>query len=532
MIRILIFLIGILFFAYVVTLLTSLDSRITGEAFGMRFDGPSGLIIGAVFVFFLVAIYATHKIKDILAIPAKIRARDAETRRSRGIAALTRGLEAVAAGDGDDASHHARLARRYLDEAALTRLLTAQAAQLSGDLAAAKESYSAMLAAPETEFLGLKGLYAQALAADDAEAAKGYAERAFRLRPNAHWAFSSVFDLGLERGAWRETREAVIQAHKNKVLETAKANRARAALLTADAYATANTDKAAAQNELDAALNLAPGFTPAAILAAQIALEAGKTGRAAGILETAFAESSHPALIKLYDRLYKDQSLEKRASKLRKLADKNTDSHEAALLRARAATLVEEWKTAVDELEALLARAPSAAAYGLMAKAAAGLHGEAAANVWLEYAANAPRDPRPGADGEFHLTRQGWARLIRDYMEFARLSPPPIEETVAGLSPDELRLLIAPPPEEPAAEGEQESAPARAESASSLDKETPLIDAGPEGQTSEPNIPADSPKENSVEASAETSALAPDEEDRIHDDDEAERAAAAARNVS
>ena len=219
MIRILMFLLGAVFFAFVITYLASLDSRITGEAFGWRFDGPSGLIVGAVFVLFLAAIYLTHKIKDILAIPAKIRAKDAQTKRERGIAALTRGLEAAAAGNGEDAAHHARVARRNLEDVALTRLLTAQAAQLSGDAATAKESFSAMLAAPETEFIGLKGLYAQAMSAGEVDAAKGYAERAFRLRPNAAWAFQSVFDLGLERGAWRETRDAVISAQKNKVID-------------------------------------------------------------------------------------------------------------------------------------------------------------------------------------------------------------------------------------------------------------------------------------------------------------------------
>ena len=43
------------------------------------------------------------------------------------------------------------------------------------------------------------------MAAGETDAAKGYAERAYRLRPNAAWAFQSVFDLGLDRGAWRET---------------------------------------------------------------------------------------------------------------------------------------------------------------------------------------------------------------------------------------------------------------------------------------------------------------------------------------
>ncbi|WP_428407444.1 heme biosynthesis protein HemY [Hyphococcus sp.] len=506
MIRILMFLLGIVFFAFAITVFASFDSRITGEAFGYRFDGPSGLIIGGLIVLFVAAIYLTHKVKDILAIPAKIKAKDAATRRERGIAALTRGLEAAAAGDGEDAAHHARVARRNLDDVALTRLLTAQAAQLSGDMATAKESYSAMLAAPETEFIGLKGLYAQAMTSGDTAAAKSYAERAFRLRPNAAWAFQSVFDLGLERGAWNETREAVIGAQKNKVIDDARANRARAALLTADAYAAA--DQATAMSEAEAALKLAPDFTPASVLAARIAIDEGKTSKAAKLLEAGFTASAHPALIKLYDRLYKDETPEKRAHKLKKLAEKNPASDEAVLLKARAATLAEDWQGAVDALEAHVTKTATPAAFSLMAKAAAGLKGEAAAQIWYEHAAAAPRDPRPGADGTFHLTREGWARLIREYMDYARLSPPPIEEATAGVSTEEVRLLLAPPVVE--------------ESLDEIEEDS---------ETSASETPAEDASKASPDHSADASSSG-EEDDHVHDDEEAERAANAARGVS
>ncbi|WP_425410663.1 heme biosynthesis protein HemY [Hyphococcus sp.] len=520
MIRILIFLLGILFFAGGITYLATLDSRITGEAFGQQFDGPSGIIIGAVFVLFLLAIYLTHKIKDIAALPGKIRAKDAAAKRERGIAALTRGLEAVAVGDGDDATHHARIARRHLEDVSLTRLLTAQAAQLSGDREASKQSFSAMLEAPETEFLGLKGLYAQAMAEGDHEAARGYAERAFRLRPNASWAFQSVFDLGLERGAWRETREALAQARKNNIVDSDRADRARAALLTADAYTVRETDTAAALAELEAALKLAPDLSPAALLAAELYAADGKKGKAARTIEAAFTGSAHPALIKFYDRLYKDDEPAKRASRLEKLADRNPTSDEAKLLRARAATLVEDWRGAMDMLSPMVSRTGNAAAYALMARAIAGRDGEEAGKPWMEHAAAAQRDPRPGADGEFHLTREGWARLVREYMDYARLSPPPIEEAAAGLSQEEVRLLTAPPAMvEPVMMEDDAIAVSHEETAAGA--ETPSSGSLP------PEIAP--PGNDSMTGSLHEDG---DDGDHPHNDEEGERAASAARNVS
>lgn len=511
MIRILIFLLSIVFLASAITYFASLDSRITGEAFGYKFDGPSGLILGGLFIAFLIAIYLTHFIKNVMALPAKLmalpaklKAQEKETRLNRGIAALTRGLESVAVGDAADAAHHAKVARRHLDDMALTRLLSAQAAQLSGDETAARESFSAMLEAPETEFLGLKGLYLQSMAKGDHHAARDYAERAFRLRPNARWAFESVFDLGLDRGAWRETREAVDKARRNGVLSADKADRAKAALLTADAYAASlSGDAKEALSEAEAAIKLAPGLTPASLLAAQLCANDGKPGKAAKIIEAAFTAAAHPALPKFYDHLYKDEQPEKRADKLRKLAQKNETAIEAALMKARAHNLLGEWKESIAVLEPVLTETPTASAFSLMAQAAKGLHGEAAARPWLERAANAPRDPRPGAEGEFHFTRDGWARLVREFMDHGRLAPPPLEDTAQAISAEEVRLLLAPPepsPEPPQQDAEREPQSMAEDEAASVEKET-------------------SPPED-------------DDGEHVHSDEEAERIAAAAREVS
>lgn len=524
MIRIIIFLLVVVLLAGTVTYLASFDTRITGEAFGYRFDGPSGLILGALVFLFLAAIYITHFVKNILAMPGKIKAHEKEARRERGVAALTRGLEAVAAGDAADASHHAKIARRHLDEIALTRLLSAQAAQLSGDAVAANNSFSAMLEAPETEFLGLKGLYLQAIKAGEDEKAMQYAERAFRLRPNAQWAFESVFELGLRRGAWRETRDTLTQARRNNIVPADKADRASAVLLTADAYAAALTSEPKlALSETETALKLAPGFAPAALLAARLYADDGKKNKAAKVIEHAFAADAHPALVKFYDTLYKDESVQKRADRLRSLAQKNQTTHEAALLEARAYNLEEEWQKAAETLEPVVAGAPGPATFSLMAAAAAGLHGEEAARPWLERAANAPRDPRPGAEGEFHITREGWARLVREYMEHARLSPPPLEEAGQGaMSADEVRLLMAPP--------EKETPDVEVDEAEAADDDVPAL-------ANEASVLKEGPVEEAPAAvleDAEEKDAAPsgDDDDHIHNDEEAMRAAAAAGKVS
>jgi len=450
MIRILIFILSAVFVAATLTVLFGIDGLIQTEAFGQKLSIHAGFAAGVAIIVIVGAIFVTVWIKDVLALPSKIEAREREARRLRGIQALTRGLEAVAVGDAADAQHHARVARRNLDESSLTRFLTAQAAQLSGDEETAGDNFKLMLEAPETEFLGLRGLYLLASRAGDKTAARAHAERAFRLRSNAAWAFDSVVDLGLERGAWGETREAIATGAKNGAVAPEKARRAEAALLAADAYAAAASgETATALEEAEAAYKLAPALTPGAVLAAQLHAAAGRRARAAKILEQSFAEAAHPALIKTHERLYADETDDRRAGRLKRIADRRPMARDAKLAYAKAALIMDDFKEAIAILEPLLLETATSGDFALMAQAVAsgkeGREADAAARPWLERAAAARRDPALGADGEFHFTREGWARLVREFMEHGRIAPPPLEDAPPGLSEDDRRLLAAPP---------------------------------------------------------------------------------------
>lgn len=449
MLRVLIFIISAIFLAYVLTVFLSMDGRLEAVAFGQRFDIQNGVAALLLLLGIGVVSGVTSLLIYLYSLPAKIKWRAAQARNARGVTALVRGLEAAAMGDASSAQQQARIAARNLDDPSHTRLLTAQAAQLSGDAKLASETFTTMLEAPDTEFLGLRGLYAQAMRAGDKGLARSYAERAFRLRSNTGWAFESMLDLGLERGAWGETREAVRIARKNGLLPEDKGKRGEAALLAADAYAAeASGDWALAVSEADASIKLAPGFAPAAALAARLHAEAGKKGKAAKILESAFSEDPHPALARAYGDLYADEPVEKRAEQMKRLAERQPGARETQLLLARRAVLLGDHAEAIAILEPLLIERASARDCALMAEAVAGAYpdqtDEALARPWLKRAANAPRDPLPGAEGSFHFTREGWARLVREYMEHGRLAPPPLEDAPPGLSRDELKLLTAP----------------------------------------------------------------------------------------
>ena len=445
MARIIGLIVAVLLAALVAFWLFGIEGYTRVEFNGRYIDPPTGLLLGALLLLGLLLVFGTAIFGFLAGLPKRIRRRREARQQERGMTALTRGLEAVAAGDAEDAQHHARLANKNLENLALTRLLTAQAAQLAGDDDTARGSYAAMLEAPETEFLGLRGLYLQAMHREDKDEAKAYADRAFRLRPGAAWAFESVYALSVERGQWGDAYEALRLARAQGAQTTNEAKRKGAALLAARAYAARDAgDDAAAREDAEDALKQDAGLAPAAVLAARLEAEAGKRSRAAKTLEAAWAARPHPAIPLAMREIFADVGPNRRLARLRKLAARNPDHPESQLLAAE--VFVEEGKPeeAKALLEPLLLGQPTARTFAVMADAMAALSGPDAAAPWLERAANAPRDPVPGARGKFDLTTEGWQRLVREYGEHGRLAPPPLEVMETGLAREELLALTAP----------------------------------------------------------------------------------------
>lgn len=447
MIRILIFITFVVVAAWGLTLLSGVTG-LTVIRFGdLHIDVPTAFLLGLLVTIVIFIIVLTLIAADLMRMPKAIVRRNQDKRREKGILALTRGFEAVAAGDSADAQRHARTASAKLtDETGLTRLLTAQAAQLAGDEDTAEESFSAMLEAPETEFLGLRGLYLQAMTSGDRKEAREYAERAFRLRPGTEWAYQSVYSLHLERGAWGDAREALLQAQRHGH-ETGEASKRReAALLTAMAYtADAAGDTETARQDALLAAKKAPALTPAVVLAARLEGVAGRRSKASKLLDEAWTASPHPAIAKTMNDLYAHESLERRTERLRKLANTNPLTDESQILLAEQESALGDYTDARDRLEPLLSRTPRARAFFAMAAAIRGLHGSDAAQTWLDRAAAAPLDPVPGVDGDFHFTTDGWQRLIREFGDHGRLAPPLLEEFRTMLSAEDVRLMLAPP---------------------------------------------------------------------------------------
>jgi HemY protein len=332
-------------------------------------DIEMSLLVAAtlLIISFFVLYWLWNLIRRIWRTPSTAREFWKFRRTQKGYASLSRGIIAANAGDAQGAAKHAAIASKALTSEPLLDVLNAQSAQLQGDRAGVKRAFEEMIKRPETEVLGLRGLFAEAKQAGDLAGAIGFAERALALNP--------------------------------RLLPRPEADKKRAIMLTADAIAIEDKDRDRALKLANEAHDLDPGLVPAALVAARCQIANGSMRKAVRIITTTWAKSPHPDLAQLLAQAKTDDGPEERFERVRDLAGNTENSLEAAHALARAAVGARRFDAARQTLQPHLVDQPQARLCALMAEIEEAQGDKGRAREWLARAITAPRDPMWVADG-------------------------------------------------------------------------------------------------------------------------------------
>jgi HemY protein len=321
-------------------------------------------------------------------------------RQERGLDALSSGMIAIGAGDGTLAIRYAGQARKALPNEPLTHLLRAQTAQLTGDRATSRRIFEAMLSSPDTEQLGLRGLFLEAQREGEREPARQFAERALRLNPRLAWPVEALFDLQCRAEDWQGALDTLAIGQRNNLIDKTLAARRRAVLLTAQAQVVEETAADKALELAREAHRLAPDLVPAAAIAGRVMAAQGNTPRAARVLLRTWRLSPHPDLAAAYAYARPGDSPRDRLNRMRYLARLTPHDAEGPIALAITAVEARDWDEARSALEPLLEGRLTQRVATLMARIEGGQHGHTGrVREWLARAVNAPRDPAWTADG-------------------------------------------------------------------------------------------------------------------------------------
>lgn len=347
-----------------------------------------------------LALLAWTVLTQIWSSPAAVSHFLTRRRQRRGLDALSSGMIAIGAGDRSMATRYAVQARKSLPNEPLTHLLRAQAAQLSGDKATARRIFEAMLASPDTEQLGLRGLFLEAGREGEHEAQRQFAERALRLNPKLSWPVEALFELQCRASDWPGALQTLALAKRHGHIERPVADRRRAVLLAAQAQALEEDDPDKALTLALEAHGLAPSLIPSAAIAGRLLAARGNTPRAAKIIQKTWVKAPHPELATAYAYARIGDSPRDRLDRVKQLFQLNPHSIESSIAVALAAIEAHDYDEARRILQPFTESGLTRRVAALLARVEAEESGDRGrAREWLARAVSAPRDASWIADG-------------------------------------------------------------------------------------------------------------------------------------
>ncbi len=366
-------------------------------------------------------------------------------RERKGFQALSEGLMALASGEGRLAMAKATKAEKYLHKPELTDLITAQAAEMTGDRKKAEEVYKRLVQNETTRFVGVRGLMKQKLDAGDTATALKLAERAFAIKPKHEEVQDTLLRLQAKNADWSGARKTLNAKLKHGALPRDVHKRRDAVLALSEARGVLDEGKTIeAQEAAIAANKSSPDLIPAAAMAARSHIAQGRAKYAVRILKKAWQAQPHPDLAAAFAEIEPNETAQERVKRFKQLTALRPDHRETKLLLAELNLAAEDFPEARRSLGDLAESEPDTR---VLAIAAAIERGEGASDAvvrgWLARALTAPRGPQWVCDNCKTIHGE-WTPVCNTCESFDTLSwtTPPQSETVLPAGAEMLPLIV------------------------------------------------------------------------------------------
>lgn len=366
-------------------------------------------------------------------------------REKKGFEALSDGMIALASGDGRTAMSKAAKAEKYLKRPELTNLITAQAAEVSGDTRKAQSVYKQLLTDDRTRFIGVRGIMKQKLAEGDTDMALKLAEKAFALKPRHEDTQDTLLRLQAEKEDWSGARQTLNSKLKHGSMPRDVHRRRDAVLAVSEArevLAEGNTIEA--RETAIEANRLSPDLIPAAVMAAQTYIEQNKARYATRVLKKAWDARPHPDLAATFAAIAPDETPAERVKRFKALTGIKPDHPETKMLLAELNIAAEDFPQARRSLGDLVETTPNARVLTIMAAIERGEGGsDAVVRGWLAKALSAPRGSQWVCDNCQNIHGE-WAPVCGNCGSFDTLSwrEPPQSEVVSASGTEMLPLIV------------------------------------------------------------------------------------------
>ena len=369
-------------------------------------------------------------------------------RERKGFQALSEGLMALASGEGRLAIAKAEKAQKYLQKPELTDLITAQAAELTGDTAKAEAVYKRLVQNEKTRFVGVRGLMKQKLAKGETETAMKLAEKAFAIKPRHVEVQDTLLQLQAGAHDWAGARKTLNAKLKHGALPRDVHKRRDAVLALSEAKGILDNGKdiEARERAIEAAKK-SPDLIPAVAMAARAHIAEQRPKLAIRLLKKAWEVSPHPDLAAAFAEIEPKESPAERLKRFQMLTRIRPDHRETRLLKAELNIAAEDFPEARRSVGDLVEHEPDARVMTIMAAIERGEGApDAVVRGWLARALTAPRGPQWVCD-KCNNIHTAWTPVCSNCEAFDTLSwrTPPASDLVLPGGAEMLPLIVGSP---------------------------------------------------------------------------------------
>ena len=367
------------------------------------------------------------------------------SRERKGFEALADGLMALASGEGRTAMAKAAKAEKYLKRPELTNLITAQAAEQSGDTRKAQEVYKRLLTDERTRFVGVRGIMKQKLSEGDTDTALKLAEKAFALKPKHEETQDVLLKLQAGSEDWSGARKTLDAKLKYGALPRDVHKRRDAVLALSEAKDIIEDGSTIEAREAAIEANrLSPDLIPAAVMASRTYIEQGKKRYAGRVLKKAWDAKPHPDLAATFAEIEPEETPEARIKRFKGLTKALADHPESRMVMAELNIAAEDFPEARRALGDLIENDPTARSLTIMAAIERGEGSDdAVVRAWLTKALSASRGPQWVCENcsQVHGT---WEPVCSNCQSFDTLSwkEAPKSEVASTSGADMLPLIV------------------------------------------------------------------------------------------
>lgn len=366
-------------------------------------------------------------------------------RERKGYEAMAQGMMAISSGEGRVALAKAAKAEKYLNRPELTNLLTAQAAEISGDTKKAQEVYKRLLADDRTRFVGVRGIMKQKLAEGDTQTALALAEKAFALKPRHAEVQTTLLRLQTDKKDWSGARRTLKSQVKHGAIPRDVFKRRDAVLALSEVSVLLDSESTIEAREAAiAAQKQSPDLVPATVLAADIYVADGKPKLATRLLKKAWGSQPHPDLAASFARVAPNEDATARLKRFEVLTTQCEDHPETRMLRAELFIAAEDFPAARRAMGTLAETAPTSRSLALMAAIERGEGADdSAVRGWLAKALTAPRSEQWVCDHCDHV-HGAWVPVCESCRSIDTLSwkSPTEPENAATNAASMLSLIV------------------------------------------------------------------------------------------